>query len=158
MPERASLAELPGNAMNRRAFELAAALVQWWTQIYTTGLPAEPRARRREEITSDLWEFEHGPGRRENLTSALHVLGRLVTGIPDDVGWRMEQNTMRRFAVRSTIAMAAIATVLVVMAIQSLRPPVLPAVNPAPPLEILTLARRTPPIPPPPPPPKPGER
>jgi hypothetical protein len=140
------------------AFTLAASLVCWWTRIYTRGLPSEVRDRRREEIASDLWELEHDRDRKGRGASTLGVLARLVAGIPDDVGWRMEQHTVRRIALRSTIALAAIALVVTVAAQQALRPPALPAISPAPPPDILTLARRTAPIPPPPPPPKPGEK
>jgi hypothetical protein len=144
--------------VNDAAFQIAASLVRLWTRLYTRGLPPALRDRRREEIASDLWELEHDPDRKADASSALRVLARMVAGLPDDVGWRMEQHTVRKIAIRSTIALAVIALVLVIAGQQALRPPALPDISPAPPPDILTLVRRTPPLPPPPPPPKPGEK
>jgi hypothetical protein len=64
----------------------AIALVRWWTQIYTWGMPAEARASRIAEIESDLWECrrEHGA----SGATAMQILLRLVLGAVDDLVWR----------------------------------------------------------------------
>jgi hypothetical protein len=129
----------------------ALACVRGWTRLYTSGLPIDARDRRRQEIESDLWEFVHDDGRGE-LAQAIAIFARLALGIPDDVGWRMEQHRIRRIAFRSVLALAAITVLLIGWIQQALEPPALPAVAPAPPLEILRVHVRMPPVPPPPPP------
>jgi hypothetical protein len=73
-----------------RVTQVAAALVRGWTSVYTLGLSREDRARRRQEIESDLWHSLNDPDRR-GLAVALVMLTRLVAGIPDDIGWRVER-------------------------------------------------------------------
>jgi hypothetical protein len=70
---------------------LAIACVRGWTWLYTSGLAPAVRSCRRAEIDSDLWEscVDRRPGAERD--DALHVLMRLVLGIPDDVRWRVEQ-------------------------------------------------------------------
>lgn len=131
---------------------LTLALVRGWTWLITRGTAPDECDRRRQEIESDLWEFEHDANRGDDMSAALRVLVRLILGIPHDVAWRMDRATVRRVAARSAIGLATLAAVLAVFIGQALRPAMLPAVNPAPPLEILTLHKRTPPVPPPPPP------
>jgi hypothetical protein len=60
---------------------------------YTRGLPVEVRDARRAELRSDL--FEHlrqaaGDG-HSRLRRSLQVLGQVVRGMPDDLGWRFAQ-------------------------------------------------------------------
>lgn len=71
---------------------LAIAAVLGWTRLYTTGLPAEPRERRRKEIESDLWEFHEDARRRRHSPAgiAVHMLLRLAAGLPHDLLWRVE--------------------------------------------------------------------
>lgn len=67
------------------------ALVRAWVALYTVGLPASMRDRRREEIDADLAEETLDAVRRGT------VLGlrsrrwhRLVAGIPADLAWRWQ--------------------------------------------------------------------
>src|SRR5262245_54070526 len=66
-------------------------LVREWTRLYTSRLPPAVRERRRAEIESDLWEFERELIRDKAATAPVHVLVRLARGIPDDLGWCVEQ-------------------------------------------------------------------
>src|SRR5207244_11858139 len=64
------------------------ACVRAWTRLYTSGLPPAVRNRRRGEIDSDLWEWCADQGSEPR--GAMHLLLRLVLGMPDDVAWRVE--------------------------------------------------------------------
>ena len=86
------------------------------------------------------------------MASTFRVLARLVFGIPDDLAWRLTQQSLRPLAIRLGVALATVAIVAVMLVNQALRPSGLPAVTPAPPLEVLRLQVRMPPVPPPPPP------
>src|SRR5688500_16657696 len=70
---------------------LANGCVRAWTWLYTWGLPSHERAARRNEIASDLWEFESDVAGNHGVGATFQVLLRLLIGIPDDLGWRMEQ-------------------------------------------------------------------
>jgi hypothetical protein len=59
----------------------------WWADRYTRGLPAEVRDRRRDEITSDVFEQLHATS-DERRTS---VTWRTVRGIGADVAWRRQE-------------------------------------------------------------------
>jgi hypothetical protein len=89
---------------------LITAATRLWARLYTAGLARELARSRRDEIDSDLWEMQHDPDHRPRA-----ALQRLLFGIPDDIGWRMdvaashEQLLTRRF-----IALTA-ATVIVVI-------------------------------------------
>ncbi|HEX7088029.1 MAG TPA: hypothetical protein VF198_16840 [Vicinamibacterales bacterium] len=127
-------------------------LVRAWTRLYTRGLPAPTRDARRAEIESDLWEFRHDPERRNGPVDAAHVLLRLLSGVPDDLCWHVEQRHVPGRAVRFVGAIAAL--VLVVSAawlFWFLKAGVLPE-PPRTPMAF-TSGRRPPPPPPPPPPP-----
>ena len=90
--------------MTLHARRFAARVVRLWTRIYTWRLPPALRDARREEIESDLWQSEHDP----DTGSHLFALTRLVLGVPDDLGWRLEQEgTMSRF-MKLRIAIAAV--------------------------------------------------
>lgn len=141
--------------MRSTPLRLAITLVRLWTKRYTSGVPPAIGDRRREEIESDLWEFEHDPDRGGEMASAFRVLARWLLGVPDDVLWKLNQRTLRPLAVRVAVALATLAVVAIVLVGQALRPPTLPTVTPAPPPDILTLHKRTPPVAPPPPPPPP---
>jgi hypothetical protein len=65
-------------------------LVRGWVRLYTSGLPAELRDARRDEVDDDLW-CEHqealATGHSARSLDADRVL-RLLFGIPADVSWR----------------------------------------------------------------------
>jgi uncharacterized protein (TIGR03435 family) len=69
----------------------AKACVIVWTWLYTHGLSHEDRTRRRREIESDLWEYEADHREKPPAVYAVHLLLRLVLGIPDDIAWRVKQ-------------------------------------------------------------------
>src|SRR5262249_60178067 len=67
------------------------AVARRWTRLYTRRLPAAVRDRRHAEIESDLWESQREVTRHASAAGALHILVRFVLGIPDDLGWWVEQ-------------------------------------------------------------------
>lgn len=80
--------------MNLQSMKMTTWLVREWVSLYTTGLPGDRKTARREEIDSDLWEqtqdaFDAG---RPQQFSAIHLLGRLLLGMPDALFWRMEHS------------------------------------------------------------------
>ncbi len=141
--------------MTALLLRLATASVRGWTRLYTVNLPAPLRDARRQEVDSDLWESAHDP-EMPSETLAFQILGRLIAGVPDDVQWRLEQNTLgeqgRRVAVLA--GAAGILTLVLVFIIGSARQPTLPEL---PELELhqRILLGRHPHGPPPPPPPPP---
>ena len=66
------------------------AVTRAWLRFYTLGLPLDIGASRREEIESDLWEMQHDPGISSSWSWAIKAVGRLLAGLADDIGWRME--------------------------------------------------------------------
>jgi len=77
--------------MNPLLIDLAINCVRAWTWLYTWRMPTAPREMRRAEIASDLWESQRDATAGDGLGGALHILLRLLIGIPDDLGWRVEQ-------------------------------------------------------------------
>jgi lipopolysaccharide/colanic/teichoic acid biosynthesis glycosyltransferase len=83
-----------------RAFGLQA--VVWaesvWVRLYTHGLPAEVRDRRRQEIASDIFEQRRYDADEGHLPDAVAVrlLARWVCGIPSDLSWRHSQRRHQR--------------------------------------------------------------
>jgi hypothetical protein len=81
------------------AVPLARRLNRFWTRLYTTGLGRDVRDERLAELHSDLWEHELedrldgvAPG-----STATEMLIRLVSGMPADLAWRLEQrNPIKR--------------------------------------------------------------
>lgn len=70
----------------------AADIARAWTRLYTVGLSEAVRARRAEELESDLWEHE-ADRFGERVAPALvgvEVLGRMVRGMPADLLWRFQ--------------------------------------------------------------------
>jgi hypothetical protein len=129
----------------------ASAIVRAWTRLYTWRLPAIARDTRRAEIDSDLWEFTHDRGIDRDLSSACHVLARLIAGIPDDVSWRASHVTHRPAPMRAAISVAAAAIVVLRVWVYAVAAPTeLPA--PAPLVRVVEVF--PPPPPPPPPPPR----
>jgi hypothetical protein len=85
-------------------------MVQTWTRLYTFGLPEDDRVRRRQEIESDLWESlndQHAPLRPWAL------LVRLIIGIPNDLGWRVEHPREAR-PLMFALAFAGVCTLMLV--------------------------------------------
>jgi cell division protein FtsW len=78
-----------------RAFALpiVTALVRFWVWLHTLGLRPEIRERIRDEVASDLWEQENearSEGTRYSPDAiALHILLRLILGMPGDAFWRL---------------------------------------------------------------------
>jgi TonB family protein len=94
------------------AQDLARGLVRAWTRLYTWRLPPVLRDRRCEEIESDLWESEHDAVCAD-AGHAARTIVRLLIGVPDDLGWRLEQEGTMRVsrAVMMTVSTAACAIV-----------------------------------------------
>jgi len=116
--------------MRRTPLRAALSIVRLWTTIYTAGIPETLRDARREEIESDLWEAQHDSQSDPIRLSAMHVVARLVAGIPDDLGWRLEQvNAMTRTARVSALVLVTCALVAISGGIASwmTRPGSLPA-------------------------------
>ena len=133
---------------------IAVAVVRTWTRIYTARVQPNVRETRRAEIESDLWEFQQDQDAGGSLAAAIHVLVRLMMGIPDDLGWRADHSAAHPSQLRRTVALSATAAALALAALwvfTSLQPVELPPTRP--PQRFVTLA--PPPPPPPPPPPLP---
>jgi hypothetical protein len=137
------------------ALGVSSAIVRGWTRLYTWRLPALARDTRRAEIDSDLWEYSQDrgaePGVASALASALHVIARLIAGIPDDVSWRVSHAPLRTGPMRAAISLTAAAmTVLAAWVYVVAAPMELP--SPAPLVRVVDVY--PPPPPPPPPPPR----
>lgn len=69
-----------------------AGLVKHWVRLYTSGLAAEMRDGRRDEIDADLWsqleEVAHLG--RPARSADTEILVRWLCGIPADLSWRLE--------------------------------------------------------------------
>src|SRR6185436_7287736 len=80
-----------GSCMNPLLF-CAIGAVRVWTRFYTLHIEPVGRDRRRDEIESDLWEFHEDARRRGYPPAAIgvHMLARLLFGIPHDLLWRIE--------------------------------------------------------------------
>jgi uncharacterized protein (TIGR03435 family) len=85
--------------------KLAKACVRTWTWLYTHGLTEDARIARRNEIESDMWEFEADLAARHPLVCSLHLLVRCVLGVPDDLGWRLEQVSLTGALARRNVAL-----------------------------------------------------
>lgn len=79
------------------ATSVVAGLARRWAAIYTFGLPAETRDRRREEIAGDLWEQQHDQDADHRLSTDAALAVRVVCGMPADLLWRAgERRPIRR--------------------------------------------------------------
>lgn len=131
--------------MTSRVLDVAAFIVRVWTLAYTWRLPETFRAARLAEIESDLWEFRNES--RQDVRAALHVLFRLLLGIPDDVQWRIAHASLGgKSAALVLAAMAVIALLMFVDLARARRLPVPPAPTPVlspvrSPLPVPSLAR-----------------
>jgi uncharacterized protein (TIGR03435 family) len=86
---------------------LAVDCVRGWTWLYTWGMPPASRETRRAELESDLWEFQRDAAGDHDLVSASHILLRLAIGIPDDLGWRLEQEALAGRLAQESMALCA---------------------------------------------------
>jgi len=122
----------------------AMAVIRLWGRFYTQGLPPHVRKRRRDEITSDVWDHV-SEGEEYPMSLAAQLFWRLVIGLGDDVAWSLEQRRAGWFWRRTLAAGALVALAVVVTrsAVTRLPPP------PPPP----TFTVHAAPNPPPPPPP-----
>jgi hypothetical protein len=132
-------------------------IVRAWTAVYTWRMQPSQRSARRAEIDSDLWEFQQDVVGRGDLASAVHVLLRLVCGVPDDVAWRIEHDDFRDRLLLRTVALSLTTASVIFFAVwwtvDSSRVRALPTPPVAPTLASVRLF--PPPPPPPPPPPRP---
>jgi TonB family protein len=100
----------------------AIAVVRLWTHIYTYRLPCALREARRAEVASDIWHSVHDPDRGSPSRLALHVILRLLLGVPDDLGWRLEQsNAPTSPQARAALAGVAVGVVALAMVSAFLR-------------------------------------
>ena len=101
--------------MKSRLLRLAIGLVRGWSRVYTWRMPSGLAESRRAEIESDLWELRHDPDGARGLNPAVHVIGRLLGGVPDDLAWRVERaGDGDDLVLRRTVAVTAAAAVLFV--------------------------------------------
>jgi hypothetical protein len=86
-----------------------------WTRLYTAGLPAPVRDRRREEIAADVHgQLEDARSRREQpAITASVMISRLARGTWHDLSWRHEVSRPVRVARRQARRGWRIAGVLV---------------------------------------------
>jgi hypothetical protein len=133
------------------SLRVALTLVRTWTRVYTIGLPATLRECRIAEIESDLWEYCHDS--MHPAGHALAIIGRLVRGMPDDIGWRAACVTGSSNAARWTLAAILALAVLTssIWVASATRNVPLPQPPAAP--DLVTKRASYPPPPPPPPPP-----
>lgn len=99
------------HSMTSQSLNFGVAVVRAWTRFYTWRMEPAVGAARREEIESDLWEYEHD-SIPDGLHPAWHVLARLILGMPSDLGWRLEhiaadQGLPRRAALAAAVIVAA---------------------------------------------------
>lgn len=87
--------------------QCAIAATRGWTRLYTSGMPAHLRERRRDEVESDLWECRHDAA--DDLSLARQIACRLLFGMIDDIRWRVESRAHARGARTIVIAVAAAA-------------------------------------------------
>jgi hypothetical protein len=144
-----------GRGPMSQLFRLTLALVRGWTRLYTWRMPSAQREMRRAEIDSDLWEFQQDGRVAGDVAAALHVLARMLIGVPHDLSWRVEHSAAApgRSLTALTLAAAALVTAATLI-FETIRTPVLPRAPAAPMSGAFLLPA---PQPPPPPPPPPGE-
>ena len=106
--------------MRSRVVGFAIAIVRGWTRLYTWRLPAAVRDVRRAEIESDLWESQQDSDSHHRLNPAVHMLLRLLLGIPDDLQWRTAHASPRGRTVRIAAALAAAVLLLAALGLLDL--------------------------------------
>ena len=92
--------------MSCSLLRFAVAAVRAWTWLYTRRVEPALAEARREDIESDLWEYQHDPT-SDDRHPAVHILTRLVMGVPSDLGWRVEHVPSVDQTIRSKPALAA---------------------------------------------------
>ncbi|MDH3302831.1 MAG: hypothetical protein OES24_20220 [Acidimicrobiia bacterium] len=111
-----------------RTDDLGARFAQYWVRVYTSRLPLDDAADRRNEIRSDLWEhrIDAIQAGRSRLRHNLDVIERVLSGIPADLSWRrgIQQShrrldtgdpmTTQQTIPRSTAALIAVASLGIV--------------------------------------------
>lgn len=143
----ATCASPTGSCMMSRALQLAIALARTWTRVYTAWTPPDLCQGRRAEIESDLWEFQQERVAGRTLHPAVHVLVRLVLGIPDDLRWCAANPSIR---VRRVRRQTAVVTVVLLLAALWVFESMRPADLPRPPAAPFQFTMTPPPSPPPP--------
>jgi hypothetical protein len=108
---------------------VAMTLVRVWSYLYTCGMSSEAAVERRDEIASDLWELQHDSSWR-GVSPAMHVVARLLAGIPDDLVWRVEcaaagDDLLARRAVAAVGAAVAVLACLLFFGQPSTQPQIL---------------------------------
>ena len=132
-----------------RSMVVATGVVRTWTRIYTAALSRPVKSARRAEIESDIWEFQRDLQGDPGLFDALHLVVRLLMGVPDDLYWRLEQAPVLGRTSRRLVTITALALLLsAAWLFYLLRTDVLPR-----PPAAVTWTSQSPPPPPPPPPP-----
>ena len=142
-----------GAGVTSRCASMAAGMVRGWARLYTWRMAPEQRESRRAEIESDLWEFQHDADSPSRVSPSVHLLARLLRGIPDDLTWRAEHVTVGRLSSGASITVTTMAVAFVVAAFwlyDVMSPQQLPA---PPPIMAFVAAPPPPPLPSPPPPP-----
>jgi hypothetical protein len=125
-------------------------LTRAWTRLYTSALDSALRDERRAEIESDLWE-SHEDARRSGRSAdsvALHIVGRVVRGVPQDVLWCIEHRRPVAKPVLQVAVVTGAALVLMMFWVMSAFDS-----SPLPPPSPSMVFIAAPPPPPPPPPP-----
>jgi TonB family protein len=140
--------------MSTAGSRLALAILHLWTRLYTAGLPRPERQRRREEIEADAWETAHAERFENGVPASIQILARLLRGVVDDIGWRMEREVAMTRSGGVRVAAIIVVGLVAAWVIAALRTPLPPQPAVPQPLLLATLAA---PPPPPPPPTLPGE-
>lgn len=74
---------------------LVSGLARGWVTVYTAGLNAADRDRRRTEIDSDIWEHcASAVGAVARLRTGIELFLRVVLGMAADVLWRYEHDCL----------------------------------------------------------------
>jgi uncharacterized protein (TIGR03435 family) len=67
---------------------------------------ANLRDQRRAEIDSDLWEFQHDDAANTGLGAAAHLMARVLAGVPDDLGWSLDQAAVAGALTQRSVALS----------------------------------------------------
>ncbi|HUF51963.1 MAG TPA: hypothetical protein VMN60_14155, partial [Longimicrobiales bacterium] len=83
--------------MTPRIVRIASAIARVWVGAYTIRMPAALRNDRRGEIEADLWDQqqEASPPGGPPVLVALHIVLRIILGMPDDLAWRVEASDQK---------------------------------------------------------------
>ena len=108
--------------MQTLLLRLSVALTRGWTRVYTWRTASTEGNDRRREIDSDLWELVNDPEAGSHGTKAAHVFVRLIAGVREDIGWRIERaGSDDQLRIRRTVSvMAAMLVVISLWIVPSL--------------------------------------